>query len=214
MSCLPDTFSEKDARLFQTLDFPIYIDATRTPNWSPSLPTDFPTLINAETEAQSCVGGDVGCNGSPAIASPANGWTGPNDATFPHTGKHEPTTVSFPSQHYAGSRSTQRCRLKKIQTGTNVCSWLLLFPPHHCLLMLMSIVLSSQVKFFLRHQVNSWIMKFGNVWELRIVALELQSFNYLSAYASLIASKLNEVIFLSERGHLFMDREQWVKNEC
>ena len=62
--------------------------------------------------------------------------------------------------------------------------------------------------------MNSWIMKFGNVWELRIVALELQSFNYLSAYASLIESKLNEVIFLSERGHLFMDREQWVKNEC
>jgi hypothetical protein len=133
--CLSDSFSEKDARLFQTLDFPIYIDATRTPNWSPSLPTDFPTLINAETEAQSCVGGDVGCNGSPAIASPANGWTGPNDATFPHTGKHTRTTVltvSFRSQHYSGPRSTRHCMLKTIQTGTNVCSLLLLFAPHLC----------------------------------------------------------------------------------
>jgi hypothetical protein len=54
----------------------VYIDPTRTPNWSPALPTSFATTINSETQSQSCVGGDVGCNAAPAIPSPANAWTG------------------------------------------------------------------------------------------------------------------------------------------
>jgi hypothetical protein len=63
---------------------PVYIDPTRTPNWSGALPTDFSTYINSETESQSCVGGSVACNAAPAIPSPADGWTGPNDTGFPH----------------------------------------------------------------------------------------------------------------------------------
>ena len=74
----------QDIRTLQSLDVPVYIDPTRTPNWSPALPTDFSTYVNSETQAQSCVGGDVGCNAAPAIPSPANAWTGPNDAGFPH----------------------------------------------------------------------------------------------------------------------------------
>ena len=74
----------QDIRNFQSLDFPIYLDPTRTPNWPASLPTNFGTYINSETNAQSCDGGDVGCNASPAIPSPANAWTGPNDEDFPH----------------------------------------------------------------------------------------------------------------------------------
>ena len=37
-----------------------------------------------ETFAAACVGGSVACNAAPAIYSPADAWTGPNDATFPH----------------------------------------------------------------------------------------------------------------------------------
>jgi hypothetical protein len=71
-------------RAYRNRDIPVYIDPTRTPNWSPALPTDFVTYVNSETQSQSCVGGDVGCNAAPAIPSPANAWTGPNDSGFPH----------------------------------------------------------------------------------------------------------------------------------
>ena len=74
----------QDIRSFQQLDIPVYIDPTRTPNWAASIPTDFTTYVNSETESQSCVGGSVACNAAPAIYSPADAWTGPNDATFPH----------------------------------------------------------------------------------------------------------------------------------
>jgi len=69
-------FATQDIRTLQQLDIPVYIDPTRTPNWSGALPTDFSTYINSETQSQSCVGGDVGCNAAPAIPSPANAWTG------------------------------------------------------------------------------------------------------------------------------------------
>ena len=71
LACAP-----QDIRTFQQLDIPVYIDPTRTPNWSAALPTSFATTINSETQSQSCVGGDVGCNAAPAIPSPANAWTG------------------------------------------------------------------------------------------------------------------------------------------
>ncbi len=79
LACAP-----QDIRTLQQLDIPVYIDPTRTPNWAASLPTDFTTYVNSETESQSCVGGSVSCNAAPAIYSPADAWTGPNDATFPH----------------------------------------------------------------------------------------------------------------------------------
>ena len=37
----------------------VYFDPTRTPNWSPALPTSSATTINSETQSQSCVGGDA-----------------------------------------------------------------------------------------------------------------------------------------------------------
>ncbi len=52
----------QDIRNFEQLDFPVYIDPTRTVNWSPALPLAFSTYTNSETQAQSCVGSGVGCN--------------------------------------------------------------------------------------------------------------------------------------------------------
>jgi len=40
---------------------------------------EMPSYTNALKEAYSCVGGDVACNAAPAIPSPADSWTGPNN---------------------------------------------------------------------------------------------------------------------------------------
>ena len=75
--CISDSFFVlQDIRTFQELDIPVYIDPTRTPNWSGALPTGFPTYYNSETESYSCVAGAVRCNAAPAIPSPADAWTG------------------------------------------------------------------------------------------------------------------------------------------